>query len=1336
MRNLKIVGRSLLRFTGEEPRPLTATAWDAASDALICAFGPTESRAVIELTRLHYDGNSSERKLEGIASWDAPCPLPSLPHDRIVDLHHFSDTSTTCLVLAGGDIILVREHRDHDQDLVEIVGSIDAGISAAAWSPDEELLAIVTAADTLLLMTRDIENITSVTLTADDVNVSNHVSVGWGKKETQFKGKRARALQDPTVPERIDEGVLSPFDDRSVTISWRGDGAFFAVSTIEQERRRMIRVYSREAELDSVSEPVDGLEGALSWRPSGNLMASLRRLSDRIDVVFFERNGLRHGQFDLRFTAEQLQELKSPLALRWNNDSTILAVSHPGKVQLWTMSNYHYYLKQELVFPQGSARNVMCGWHPERPLSVALATADSLHLLDYLSAPATGSVSPPHDYGAVATIDGMFLKLTPLRIANVPPPMSLLRLPLDACPVDVAVSKSSTRIAVVSVAGVAVYALDINKRPVPMPSLLWRSKIPSDHLPRQIAFLGDDKIFVLADRWEGDESFLWTNEAEDLIPCGPILESGRASSLVTSVDYQKVFIQFEDGALYNVGLIDDQEEPSAFSTTLVLKTPPSAPEVKVAIMDAELLAFSLSRSGVLCANDRILVRNCTSYVVTPSHLIFTTTQHLLKFVHLTAVNDLEIPLDEPQKDERCRSIERGARIVTVMPSTYTIVLQMPRGNLETIYPRALVLAAIRRSIDEDRYGDAFRTCRSQRVDMNILHDHDPDRFMTRIEEIVAQIGRVEHIDLLLSQLRNEDVTETMYKETLKRKDLGKKAPQPQAAVGSKVNRICDAFLAVLEKPQYREVHIQNIITAHVCKVPADLESGLEMIGRLQSLFPFPTPYPPWPHPPSPPNLEPETQDPVTEKAAEHICFLADVNQLYDTALGLYNLDLALLIAQQSQKDPREYLPQLQSLHDLPPLRRKFRIDDQLGRRQKALAHLKDLDAFEEVQDYVQKHGLYAEALQLYHYDSISTRVIMRHYADHLAIEDRHKEAAIAYDYLEDHSAAWPHYRSAHLWQEALSSAILAGVSEAQLLSLAASLAEDLAESKDYVSASTIQLSYLRDLPAAIKLLCRACQFAEATRLLTLHRDTTLFSSILDPALIERSGETTEFLAEMRSQLLAQVPRLRELRIKKAADPSAFFEGLDDSSNIPDNVSVAPTETTSGGTFMTRYTNRSSTVNTATTRRTSKKKRQEERKRARGKKGTVYEEEYLVNSIERLIDRVNGMGAAEGEVQRLIEGLVKRGMRERAEAISNAMADVVERCKAAVAELYEKNNETEKDEGQLLSNGEAVLAFHRDPEVERPPLSGADATLWASMAEVNRKRPPPIVKDFKRICLLG
>jgi hypothetical protein len=41
-------------------------------------------------------------------------------------------------------------------------------------------------------------------------------------------------------------------------------------------------------------------------------------------------------------------------------------------------------------------------------------------------------------------------------------------------------------------------------------------------------------------------------------------------------------------------------------------------------------------------------------------------------------------------------------------------------------------------------------------------------------------------------------------------------------------------------------------------------------------------------------------------------------------------------------------------------------------------------------------------------------------------------------------------------------------------------------------------------------------------------------------------------------------------------------------------------------------------------RSSKTRRREERKKARGKKGTIYEEEYLVGSLKRLYERASGM----------------------------------------------------------------------------------------------------------------
>jgi len=91
--------------------------------------------------------------------------------------------------------------------------------------------------------------------------------------------------------------------------------------------------------------------------------------------------------------------------------------------------------------------------------------------------------------------------------------------------------------------------------------------------------------------------------------------------------------------------------------------------------------------------------------------------------------------------------------VTVMPSTFALVMQMPRGNLETIYPRALVLVGIRTNINKKKYKKAFLACRNHRVDMNILHDHEPQQFISHVGAFVDQVQKVEHIDLFLSQLR-------------------------------------------------------------------------------------------------------------------------------------------------------------------------------------------------------------------------------------------------------------------------------------------------------------------------------------------------------------------------------------------------------------------------------------------------------------------------------------------------------------------------------------------------------------------------------------------------------
>lgn len=282
--------------------------------------------------------------------------------------------------MAGGDIVTVAEDEEGTaipgEAHVEIVGTLSPSIAAARWSPDEELLVIATGDGKVVFMSRSFDVIAEVALSAEDLKLSKHVSVGWGKKETQFQGRgaKAKALRDPTIPEKVDEGTLSQNDDGRCSISWRGDGAYVAVNFLQEGVRRAIRVYNRDGELDSVSEPVDGLEGSLSWRPEGNLITCVQRLPGRVDVVFFERNGLRHGQFTLRAPAD-VPDVLEDVALEWNSDSTVLAVILKDRVQLWTTGNYHWYLKQEILCGQTAAERhrLLFSWHGEKPLLLAAA---------------------------------------------------------------------------------------------------------------------------------------------------------------------------------------------------------------------------------------------------------------------------------------------------------------------------------------------------------------------------------------------------------------------------------------------------------------------------------------------------------------------------------------------------------------------------------------------------------------------------------------------------------------------------------------------------------------------------------------------------------------------------------------------------------------------------------------------------------------------------------------------------------------------------------------------------------------------------------------------------
>lgn len=1325
MRNL----RNICHKVGKAPSDISATCWDPSKDEVLVTCGPTAPDHKIELLRVVDDASHQDPAFpllcERIASWDAPSPNPDLPVDRVVSLHYFSDTTTACLVLEGGDLVIVQEGLNPGDVHIEIMGSIDSGITAARWSPDEELLLIATKDGNVVFMSRSFDGIAEAAMSPTDLEGSKHVSVGWGKKETQFQGRgaKAKALRDPTIPEKVDQGTLSPNDDGRTVVSWRGDGAYVAINTVDAASRRVIRVYSREGVLDSVSEPVDGLEGALSWRPAGNLLAGVQRIADRVDVVFFERNGLRHGQFTIRST-EPLDDPSLNVGLEWNADSTVLAVSFASTVQLWTTGNYHWYLKQEILLKSPFS---LASWHPEKALRLAVADTDNVLHAEFTLVVTRGSLMPPDDFGAVAVIDGKTVKITAFRTANVPPPMAMFEISASHTVTDVAFAPNNETMAVLHHNGVDLYEWQTKNGRSLVPRLLSRLDAEMDGLMRtalQVCFASsyqprvlyfNDGLNICRLGFKHDAGDLIIDDLTPLEEEALFTQTASFTSASDNGSLAEACVQTRSGKLFRLSEKDDALGP------MVVRFPLQLPWVETFEINGEFIAFGLSRGGHLYANSHLLVKNCTSFLVTCDHLVVTTSNHFLKFVHLGKPEDLNVPADDPENDERCRSVERGARLITAMPTTMSVVLQMPRGNLETIYPRAMVLAGIRSLIDAKEYGKAFAHCRTQRVDMNILYDHKPDQFLSNVGLFLDQLGDVAHIDLFLASLGEQDVTETMYKNTKTSKeavtaDLNASSQEKLAVVsngGSKVNRICDSVLETLKGR--KDTNLQNIITANVCKNPPALEDGLIEVAKLMQ--------------------EDET---MAEKAVEHICFLQDVNRLYDHALGLYNLDLALLVAQQSQRDPREYLPFIQSLHQLPEIRRKFTIDDHLNRREKALQHLHALSVFEEVQNYTTKYKLYQTALRLYRYDAGRHRILTDLYANYLESQSKNREAGLAYESLNNFARATACYRAAGAtcWRECLFTAQQQDppMSGDAFSELATTLAEALWEAKDYSSAATIHLEYLDSLEQAIKCLCKGYHFADAMRLAARHgRADELLQGAVDGGLTDALSGTTEFLADCKAQLSAQVPRLAELRRKAIEDPLAFYEGERPSAlaDLPDDVSIAASSRVStSASLFTRYTGKQGSVGTLgsnVSRATSKNRRREEKKRARGRKGTVYEAEYLVNSVRRLVERVEG---SKGEAERLVFGLMRRGMAERARAVEALMDEVVGACRAAVVEVFGEP----EDQQQLAQQQQELEDGAMGAEEYRP--SGADAVLHASLDAVNGRQVAPVITAFSKLTLLG
>lgn len=276
--------------------------------------------------------------------WDSLQSTEILPIGNAIGIEQLSLNNELCVATADGDVLVYNLNTNAE----ESVTFCDGGIKTMAWSNDQEVVAFVTGSNLLVVMNSAYDPLNETQLDADEFGDEQFINVGWGKKETQFHGTegKAAAKQKQTETTAVDDGTAL---DERVSIVWRGDDEYFAVSFVGYNGR-MFKVFDKEGRLKYTSEKCAGLEAAIAWKPSGSWIAVPQVLPNKYTVALFEKNGLRHREIVLPFrhTDERVEQLL------WSGDSEVLAIytlhGDASTIYLYTIGNYHWYLKQTLRF--------------------------------------------------------------------------------------------------------------------------------------------------------------------------------------------------------------------------------------------------------------------------------------------------------------------------------------------------------------------------------------------------------------------------------------------------------------------------------------------------------------------------------------------------------------------------------------------------------------------------------------------------------------------------------------------------------------------------------------------------------------------------------------------------------------------------------------------------------------------------------------------------------------------------------------------------------------------------------------------------------------------------
>lgn len=611
-----------------------------------------------------------------------------------------------------------------------------------------------------------------------------------------------------------------------------------------------------------------------------------------------------------------------------------------------------------------------------------------------------------------------------------------------------------------------------------------------------------------------------------------------------------------------------------------------------------------------------------------------------------------------------RRLERGSTLVTTIPRDSKTILQMPRGNLETIQPRSLSLHIIKHHLNNKNYYEAFDLMRKQRINLNLIYDHNPSRFINNAEKFVDDIKNPTWLNIFISELQNDDVTKTIYKTCYSETENNARVGIVEVIEEGKIEKICKLLREIFEKKSTTRNLVQPILT---CLVKNKHVQGLE--GALRRIKEF--------------GQAGKTTEEIkmkSEEALKYLLYLVEVNVLFDIALGMYDLDLAKCIAFMSQKDPKEFIPYLNSLADLDDNARKFQIDKDLKRWESSLNHIAKIpDRFNECIDIICTQNLYLQALKIFKIGTKEYKEISRLAGEYYIKNKKYREAGMMFQRSDNLDRALFAYKLSGSWQDAIIVSTSMNLSLHQVNGLYEDLVNIMKNERRYKDAADICYTYLKQPEETVALLCEGKEWRDALRIAKFHNRPDLIETHVKPGVKEHADFLLTKINGYKNDFIKHQVRLEVVRkqkaIRAAQDDLLNDDEQGGGGGGGGDMSDLLSETSFAGSTTSRASSRASR-SSGRTYKSSKNRRKQERKVLSIKAGSVFEDLALIRALYEILTNVYELRSEVTNVNKMLVNFI---MDEVAEKLQFAMEDMLSIAEKSKHKIWIKSDVSKEDE---------------------------------------------------------